>query len=97
MRMSKSSIIGISLAVVLASAAMSLVLTEQKAFALTSSQNACVQRANAAFTTAVNAAIQQITTGTLTNNQALVRAGTTALNNAITAYNTAIAQCLASG
>lgn len=94
----KSSIIGISLAVVLASAAMRLVLIEQKAFALTYSQANCVQKANACFTTAaVNAAIQQITAGAATNNQALITAGTIALNNAITAYNTAIAQCFASG
>jgi hypothetical protein len=98
--MSKNSIIGLSLAIVLASAAISLVLDEQKALAVTAvppppSQTDCVRRANATFTSAVNAAIVQITTGTLTNNQALITAGTTALNNAITAYNTAIAQCSA--
>jgi hypothetical protein len=91
----KSSIIGISLAVVLASAAMRLVAS---LFALTYSQTNCVQKANACFTTAaVNAAIQQITAGAATNNQVLITAGTIALNNAITAYNTAIAQCFASG
>jgi hypothetical protein len=55
-------------------------------------QSACIQSANAAFASVVAAAIQQITTGASTGNAALVSAGTTALSNAITAYNTALAQ-----
>jgi hypothetical protein len=73
---------------------MSLVLVERRAFALISSQT---QKANASFTTAVIADIQQITAGAVTSNQALITAGTIALNNVITAYNTAIAQCFAPG
>jgi hypothetical protein len=79
---------GVGLALVLSLVAIGFVSMQPKAYA-----SPCTDAATAVFRSQQAVATQHMVTGTITNNQQLVRQGSTELTNAIITYNAALLRC----
>jgi len=79
---------GVGLALVISLVALSFFSIQPKAYA-----SPCTDAATALFKSKQAIATQHMITGTTTNNQQLVRQGSTELTNAIITYNAALLRC----